>query len=302
MTISFASTVFFSSASVICRAKPSWVVLLSIFCNLVKILSPFWQTKCKKITLLTSNFQCRVSDKALGTTRRFLANQNQDCILSVICNLHFNLWDGQMRHILWKCKRDVKNDLIRNQWRWFVCVERPLFRLEFLTRVLLFYSITGTENPVFTHKLHNEGKVTWEHLMCCKVPIPVYFIMVSNESYPSVSFTWGFSVFKYQRIDQILMFSCIDIDECASLEINVCDDNALCMNTIGSYSCSCKDGYEKRGGICQGKYCCCVVHCIPLVKVTQHCFICVPCNALPRSISHVPFKNDRMYLPVINLE
>ena len=40
---------------------------------------------------------------------------------------------------------------------------------------------------------------------------------------------------------------CVDIDECS--EHNVCQENAECHNTEGSYSCDCFDGYE--GSLCE---------------------------------------------------
>ena len=44
----------------------------------------------------------------------------------------------------------------------------------------------------------------------------------------------------------------IDIDECA-LDLDTCHMNALCNNTIGSYNCTCDDGYEGNGVLCQSK-------------------------------------------------
>ena len=35
---------------------------------------------------------------------------------------------------------------------------------------------------------------------------------------------------------------CNDIDEC-EMRIDSCHNNALCVNTVGSYSCKCRDGY-----------------------------------------------------------
>ena len=45
-----------------------------------------------------------------------------------------------------------------------------------------------------------------------------------------------------------------DINEC-DVE-NTCDENAICINTYGSYKCQCKDGYSGSGypGECMGKY------------------------------------------------
>ena len=44
----------------------------------------------------------------------------------------------------------------------------------------------------------------------------------------------------------------IDIDEC-SASIPVCNVNANCGNTRGSYVCSCKAGFTGDGKACAGK-------------------------------------------------
>ena len=46
----------------------------------------------------------------------------------------------------------------------------------------------------------------------------------------------------------------IDIDECAR-SIDNCDDNAACTDTVGSYYCTCSNGYEGDGttGNCTSK-------------------------------------------------
>ena len=41
----------------------------------------------------------------------------------------------------------------------------------------------------------------------------------------------------------------LDIDECV---INPCDVNAACLNTNGSYECSCRPGFEGDGTSCTG--------------------------------------------------
>ena len=47
-----------------------------------------------------------------------------------------------------------------------------------------------------------------------------------------------------------------DIDEC-SAETSPCDENADCTNSDGSYSCTCKQGFDGDGTICKGKQRCC---------------------------------------------
>lgn len=43
-----------------------------------------------------------------------------------------------------------------------------------------------------------------------------------------------------------------DVDECVTEDHN-CNPNAECMNTPGSYRCSCKEGFNGDGFTCSGK-------------------------------------------------
>ena len=43
----------------------------------------------------------------------------------------------------------------------------------------------------------------------------------------------------------------IDVDEC-SADSGQCDVNADCINSAGSYSCSCKQGFNGNGTTCEG--------------------------------------------------
>ena len=43
-----------------------------------------------------------------------------------------------------------------------------------------------------------------------------------------------------------------DIDECAA-DTNPCDENAICTNNNGSYSCTCKQGFTGDNTTCEGK-------------------------------------------------
>ena len=46
-----------------------------------------------------------------------------------------------------------------------------------------------------------------------------------------------------------LLLLLLDIDECAT---NPCDVNAACLNTNGSYECSCRPGFEGDRETCTG--------------------------------------------------
>uniref|UniRef100_A0A914W7R3 EGF-like domain-containing protein n=1 Tax=Plectus sambesii TaxID=2011161 RepID=A0A914W7R3_9BILA len=59
-------------------------------------------------------------------------------------------------------------------------------------------------------------------------------------------------------------FTCKDVNECDNGEM--CQDNAECFNTIGSYSCQCSEGFmlvtDERGRpTCQGFDKCAIAHC-----------------------------------------
>ena len=56
----------------------------------------------------------------------------------------------------------------------------------------------------------------------------------------------GFIQFKI-----LLCYFYSDVDECTASS-PVCDVNAQCLNTRGSYSCRCKVGYSGRGKTCKG--------------------------------------------------
>ena len=49
----------------------------------------------------------------------------------------------------------------------------------------------------------------------------------------------------------IFVFLKLDFDECGGNN-NHCHQNAICTNTIGSYSCRCSVGYAGDGFLCRG--------------------------------------------------
>jgi hypothetical protein len=55
------------------------------------------------------------------------------------------------------------------------------------------------------------------------------------------------------KLVTIVLFLCIDIDECI-INNGGCDQNEMCTNGIGTFSCSCKKGFTKSSfdGECIG--------------------------------------------------
>ena len=57
--------------------------------------------------------------------------------------------------------------------------------------------------------------------------------------------------------------NCSDIDECADPALNDCGtDNAECINIPGGFNCTCADGYEGDGIICENIY-----ECTPVISL-----------------------------------
>lgn len=42
-----------------------------------------------------------------------------------------------------------------------------------------------------------------------------------------------------------------DVDECHFNE--TCPEHSTCINSIGSFTCACNDGYKRIGNVCIGK-------------------------------------------------
>ena len=55
----------------------------------------------------------------------------------------------------------------------------------------------------------------------------------------------------YYRFPLSLLSLFIDVDECVQ-NSTLCNINANCTNTDGSYMCQCQDGYEGDGINCTG--------------------------------------------------
>ena len=57
--------------------------------------------------------------------------------------------------------------------------------------------------------------------------------------------------YKYSKVLFYGMY-CIDINEFSNTENSVCNENATCSDTQGSYWCECNDGFQGDGKICNG--------------------------------------------------
>ena len=50
----------------------------------------------------------------------------------------------------------------------------------------------------------------------------------------------------------IMTFTELDIDECETAD--PCDSNAVCTDTVGSFTCACNTGFMGDGLSCQSKH------------------------------------------------
>ena len=68
--------------------------------------------------------------------------------------------------------------------------------------------------------------------------------------------SFKFSPVSFIIIESFFLISnisiCPDIDEC-SVFSSICDINAICRNSEGSYLCSCKVGFARDGKACKSK-------------------------------------------------
>ena len=52
------------------------------------------------------------------------------------------------------------------------------------------------------------------------------------------------------RLGLTLLYFILDIDEC-STDLRPCDENAVCTNIDGSFSCACRPGFTGDGTTCK---------------------------------------------------
>ena len=73
------------------------------------------------------------------------------------------------------------------------------------------------------------------------------------------------------RNNSTYVFCILDVDECAS--DNECHVNAQCTNTDGSYTCSCRDGYDGDGKNCIGERLCNAIAFFAVYHFVKSCFL-----------------------------
>ena len=61
-------------------------------------------------------------------------------------------------------------------------------------------------------------------------------------------------VLRTDLYDSSFSFYSPDIDECSSEATLTCSDNSTCVNTQGSYKCTCDAGFFKDGSNCTGEH------------------------------------------------
>ncbi|XP_054262351.1 nidogen isoform X2 [Macrosteles quadrilineatus] len=76
-------------------------------------------------------------------------------------------------------------------------------------------------------------------------------------------------------------YGCVDINECQSGS-HTCDENALCINEIGSFSCQCRPGYSGNGFSCQAiQQDCSSVRCSPGAECIEDPETGPSCHCIP---------------------
>ena len=106
---------------------------------------------------------------------------------------------------------------------------------------------------------------------------------------------------KSLRVGNFKIIVTIDIDEC-SMQVDECEHN--CNNTLGSYTCSCDDGYslDRNGLQCNGKVSTVLVQPIIMCPITCPILFKILMNALYNWISvskSVSISMDRTHVSVM---
>ena len=107
------------------------------------------------------------------------------------------------------------------------------------------------QNKKVFHQYYNISRYLYilsiiRETLCCGIPLIRQIMQFWRSVYVYL--------FSYQHLKIYWIYSS-DIDEC-NAATNSCHKNARCNNTQGSFTCSCKPGYEGDGYNCKGKILC----------------------------------------------
>ena len=105
---------------------------------------------------------------------------------------------------------------------------------------ILFFFFGGARRHIVIVRACSQAQRTWKQTL-------YYAIYVHYKKWRKLN---KFPFAYYQFI--AICFSFSDIDE-FNTDFKSCHNKALCHNTQGSYTCSCKPGYEGDGYNCTGK-------------------------------------------------
>jgi len=86
----------------------------------------------------------------------------------------------------------------------------------------------------------------------------------------------GFNEETIRWLFHCLYCTYVDVDEC--LDPCHCKKHGACVNTIGSYTCGCRDGFQRIGHTCQRTFCC-------LASFIRCFHLCGPSRALIQALS-----------------
>ena len=115
----------------------------------------------------------------------------------------------------------------------------------------MLYVVTLTGLTIAHVKLDilEMGKVA---MVCC-LCVLLNVLMICCVHVFSLIITWiDKKDINVEWID-VYMYLTIDVDECSSNSHSCTDVNAVCINTRGSYTCTCKAGYTRDGRACRGE-------------------------------------------------